>query len=136
MECEEKYYQALQARQALVGFHPFKKMALDRELQRTAREYNEGLALLPDTKESKQKHLPLTTLEEWKRQSRIPVEEIKYGDDVVCEIPMETVVEDKPVTQQAVKLDLSDKIHTDKTAGEPMNEKGKEKAVSEIEKEL
>mgnify|MGYP003293440835 CR=1 FL=1 len=137
MAKEEKYYEALQAKQDLKGFHPFKKMALNRELQKTAKEYNEGLALLPDTRENKLKHPPLTTLEEWKKQNSIPVEKMEYGDDeIACEIPVETLIEEKNDVSQVVQLDLSEKIHTRKIENEPVVKKEEEKVIPEIEKEI
>lgn len=137
MAKEKKYYEALQAKQDLTGFHPFKKMALNRELQKTAKEYNEGLALLPDTRENKLKHPPLTTLEEWKKQNSIPVEKMEYGDDeIACEIPVETFIEEKNDVSQVVQLDLSEKIHTRKIENEPALKKEEEKVVPEIEKEF
>lgn len=135
MAKEKKYYDALQAKQNLTGFHPFKKMALNRELQKTAKEYNEGLALLPDTRENKLKHPPLTTLEEWKKQNSIPVEKMEYGDDeIACEIPVETFIEEKNDVSQVVQLDLSEKIHTRKIENEPVVKKEEEKVIPEIEK--
>jgi hypothetical protein len=137
MAKEKKYYEALQAKQDLKGFHPFKKMALNRELQKTAKEYNEGLALLPDTRENKLKHPPLTTLEEWKKQNSIPVEKMEYGDDeIACEIPVETFIEEKNDVSQVVQLDLSEKIHTRKIENEPVVKKEEEKVIPEIEKEF
>ena len=137
MAKEKKYYEALQAKQDLTGFHPFKKMALNRELQKTAKEYNEGLALLPDTRENKFKHPPLTTLEEWKKQNSIPVEKMEYGDDeIACEIPAETLIEEKNDVSQVVQLDLSEKIHTRKIENEPVVKKEEEKVIPEIEKEF
>ena len=137
MAKERKYYEALQAKQDLKGFHPFKKMALNRELQKTAKEYNEGLALLSDTRENKLKHPPLTTLEEWKKQNSIPVEKMEYGDDeIACEIPVETFIEEKNDVSQVVQLDLSEKIHTRKIENEPVVTKEEEKAIPEIEKEF
>ena len=135
MAKEKKYYEALQAKQDLKGFHPFKKMALNRELQKTAKEYNEGLALLPDTRENKLKHPPLTTLEEWKKQNSIPVEKMEYGDDeIACEIPVETCIEEKNDVSQVVQLDLSEKIHTRKIENDPVVKKEEEKVIPEIEK--
>lgn len=137
MAKEKKYYEALQAKQDLKGFHPFKKMALNRELQKTAKEYNEGLALLPDTRENKLKHPPLTTLEEWKKQNSIPMEKMEYGDDeIACEIPVETFIEEKNDVSQVVQLDLSEKIHTRKIENEPALKKEEEKVIPEIEKEI
>lgn len=137
MAKEKKYYEALQAKQDLKGFHPFKKMALNRELQKTAKEYNEGLALLSDTRENKLKHPPLTTLEEWKKQNSIPVEKMEYGDDeIACEIPVETFIEEKNDVSQVVQLDLSEKIHTRKIENEPVVKKEEEKVIPEIEKEF
>ena len=137
MAKEKKYYEALQAKQDLKGFHPFKKMALNRELQKTAKEYNEGLALLPDTRENKLKHPPLTTLEEWKKQNSIPVEKMEYGDDeIACEIPVETFIEEKNDVSQVVQLDLSEKIHTRKIENEPVVKKEEEKVIPEIEKKF
>ena len=135
MAKEKKYYEALRAKQDLKGFHPFKKMALNRELQKTAKEYNEGLALLPDTQENKLKHPPLTTLEEWKKQNSIPVEKMEYGDDeIACEIPVETFIEEKNDVSQVIQLDLSEKIHTRKIENEPVVKKEEEKVIPEIEK--
>ena len=137
MAKEKKYYDALQAKQNLTGFHPFKKMALNRELQKTAKEYNEGLALLPDTRENKLKHPPLTTLEEWKKQNSIPVEKMEYGDDeIACEIPVEIFIEEKSDVSQVVQLDLSEKIHTRKIENEPVVKKEEEKVIPEIQKEF
>ena len=137
MAKEKKYYEALQAKQDLKGFHPFKKMALNRELQKNAKEYNEGLALLPDTRENKLKHPPLTTLEEWKKQNSIPVEKMEYGDDeIACEIPVETFIEEKNDVSQVVQLDLSEKIHTRKIENEPVVKKEEEKVIPEIEKKF
>ena len=137
MAKERKYYEALQAKQDLKGFHPFKKIALNRELQKTAKEYNEGLALLPDTQENKLKHPPLTTLEEWKKQNSIPVEKMEYGDDeIACEIPVETFIEEKNDVSQVVQLDLSEKIHTRKIENEIVVKKEEEKIIPEIEKEF
>ena len=137
MAKERKYYEALQAKQDLKGFHPFKKMALNRELQKTAKEYNEGLALLPDTQENKLKHPPLTTLEEWKKQNSIPVEKMEYGDDeIACEIPVETFIEEKNDVSQVVQLDLSEKIHTRKIENEPVVKKEEEKVIPELEKKF
>lgn len=137
MAKEKKYYEALQAKQDLKGFHPFKKMALNRELQKTAKEYNEGLALLPDTRENKLKHPPLTTLEEWKKQNSIPVEKMEYGDDeIACEIPVETFIEEKNDVSQVVQLDLSEKIHTRKIENEPVVKKEEEKVIPDIQKEI
>ena len=137
MAKERKYYEALQAKQDLTGFHPFKKFALNRELQKTAKEYNEGLALLPDTRENKLKHPPLTTLEEWKKQNSIPVEKMEYGDDEIAgEIPVETFIEEKNDVSQVVQLDLSEKIHTRKIENEPVVKKEEEKVIPEIEKEF
>ena len=124
-------------KQDLKGFHPFKKMALNRELQKTAKEYNEGLALLPDTRENKLKHPPLTTLEKWKKQNSIPVEKMEYGDDeIACEIPVETFIEEKNDVSQVVQLDLSEKIHTRKIENEPVVKKEEEKVIPEIENEF
>jgi hypothetical protein len=137
MAKEKKYYEALQAKQDLKGFHPFKKMAIHRELQKTAKEYNEGLALLSDTRENKLKHPPLTTLEEWKKQNSIPVEKMEYGDDeIACEIPVETFIEEKNDVSQVVQLDLSEKIHTRKIENEPVVKKEEEKVIPDIQKEI
>ncbi len=137
MAKEKKYYEALQAKQDLKGFHPFKKMALNRELQKTAKEYNEGLALLPDTRENKLKHPPLTTLEEWKKQNSIPAEKMEYGDDeIACEIPIETAIEEKNESPKTIQLDLSEKIHTRKLENEPVVKKEEEKVIPDIQKEI
>ena len=136
-EREEKYYQTLQAKQDLVGFHPFKKMALNRELQKTAKEYNEGLSLLPDTRENKLKHPPLTTLDEWKKQNSIPVEQMEYNnDEIATEIPVEAIIEEEPEAPVITQLDLGEKMHTRKKENEPAVQKGKEKMIGEIEKEI
>jgi hypothetical protein len=124
MAKEKKYYEALQAKQDLKGFHPFKKMAIHRELQKTAKEYNEGLALLPDTRENKLKHPPLTTLEEWKKNI-MPVEKIQEDLD----FPVEVIEEKKEPKQ--TQLDLGDRIHAHKEVAEPTVEK---ENVTEIQK--
>jgi hypothetical protein len=124
MAKERKYYEALQAKQDLTGFHPFKKFALNRELQKTAKEYNEGLALLPDTRENKLKHPPLTTLEEWKKNI-MPVEKIQEDLD----FPVEVIEEKKEPKQ--TQLDLGDRIHAHKEVAEPTVEK---ENVTEIQK--
>ena len=130
-----KYYDALQAKQNLTGFHPFKKMALNREIKNAAKEYNEGRALLTDTPENKLKYPPLTTLEEWKKQNSIPIEKMEYGDDeIACEMPVETIIEEKNEMSKVVRLDLGDKIHTDKTVDDPTAQKEEEKVIPEIEK--
>jgi hypothetical protein len=137
MRSENKYYDALQAKQNLTGFHPFKKMALNREIKNAAKEYNEGRALLPDTRENKLKHPPLTTLEEWKKQNSIPMEKMEYGDDeIACEIPVETFIEEKNDVSQVVQLDLSEKIHTRKIENEPVVKKEEEKVIPDIQKEI
>ena len=144
MRSEDKYYDALLKKQNMKGFHPFKKMALDREIKKTAKEYNEGLALLPDTPENKLKHPPLTTLEKWKKQNSIPEEKIADGaDELIDEIPIEIsiempieAIEEKPNAPQITQLDLSDKIHAVKTIDDPVSEKGIEKTTPEIEKEF
>ena len=125
MAKEKKYYEALQAKQDLTGFHPFKKFALNRELQKTAKEYNEGLALLPDTRENKLKHPPLTTLEEWKKNI-MPVEKIQEDLD----FPVE-VIEEKSEVKQPVQLDLGKMIHANNEVTVPAFEKEK---VTEIQK--
>ena len=125
MAKEKKYYEALQAKQDLKGFHPFKKMALNRELQKTAKEYNEGLALLSDTRENKLKHPPLTTLEEWKKNI-MPVEKIQEDLD----FPVE-VIEEKSEVKQPVQLDLGKMIHANNEVTVPAFEKEK---VTEIQK--
>ena len=133
MEKEKKYYEALQAKQDLKGFHPFKKMALNRELQKTAKEYNDGLALLPDTRENKLKHPPLTTLEEWKKNI-MPTEKIEEDLD----FPVEVIEEKKGPKQ--TQLDLGDRIHASKKAAVPTFEKEKvteiQKNTPELEKEI
>ena len=135
MRSENKYYDALQAKQNLTGFHPFKKMALNREIKTAAKEYNEGRALLTDTSENKQKYPPLTTLEEWKKQNSIPIEKMEYSDDeIACEIPVETFIEEKNDVSQVIQLDLSEKIHTRKIENEPVVKKEEEKVIPEIEK--
>lgn len=135
MRSESKYYDALQAKQNLSGFHPFKKMALNREIKNAAKEYNEGRALLTDTPENKLKYPPLTTLEEWKKQNSIPIEKMEYGDDeIACEIPVETIVEEKPEAPQTIQLDLSDRLHTSKAEIESAVKKEEEKVIPEIEK--
>ena len=142
MAKEEKYYEALQAKQDLKGFHPFKKMALNRELQKTAKEYNEGLALLSDTRENKLKHPPLTTLEEWKKQNSIPEEKIVDSNDgLIHEIPVEMpieVIEERSEVTQPIQLDLSDKIHTAKQSPGVEREQAPEmqKNTPELDKEL
>ena len=137
MRSENKYYDALQAKQNLTGFHPFKKMALNREIKNAAKEYNEGRALLTDTPENKLKYPPLTTLEEWKKQNSIPIEKMEYGDDEIArEIPVETFIEEKNDVSQVVQLDLSEKIHTRKIENEPVVKKEEEKVIPEIEKEF
>ena len=135
MRSENKYYDALQAKQNLTGFHPFKKMALNREIKTAAKEYNEGRALLTDTPENKLKYPPLTTLEEWKKQNSIPIEKMEYGDDeIACEMPVEAIVEEEIEAPQTIQLDLSDKIHTRKAENEPVVKKEEEKVIPEIEK--
>ena len=135
MRSENKYYDALQAKQNLTGFHPFKKMALNREIKNAAKEYNEGRALLTDTPENKLKYPPLTTLEEWKKQNSIPIEKMEYSDDEIAyEMPVETIVEEKPEAPQTIQLDLSEKIHTRKIENEPVVKKEEEKVIPEIEK--
>ena len=137
MRSENKYYDALQAKQNLTGFHPFKKMALNREIKNAAKEYNEGRALLTDTPENKLKYPPLTTLEEWKKQNSIPVGKMEYGDDeIACEIPVETFIEEKNDVSQVVQLNLSEKIHTRKIENETVVKKEEEKIIPEIEKEF
>ena len=137
MRSENKYYDALQAKQNLTGFHPFKKMALNREIKTAAKEYNEGRALLTDTPENKLKYPPLTTLEEWKNQNSIPIEKMEYGDDEIArEIPVETFIEEKNDVSQVVQLDLSEKIHTRKIENEPVVKKEEEKVIPEIENEF
>ena len=137
METERKYYEALETKEKLKGFHPFKKMALNRELQKTAKEYNEGLSLLPDTRENKLKHPPLTTLDEWKKQNSIPVEKMEYNnDEIATEIPVEAIIEEVPEAPVTTQLDLGDKIHARKKENEPAVQKGKEKMIGEIEKEI
>ena len=134
MRSESKYYDALQAKQNLTGFHPFKKMALNREIKNAAKEYNEGRALLTDTPENKLKYPPLTTLEEWKKQNSIPEEKMEYGDDeIACEIPVETVIEEKNETPKVARLDLGDKIHTVKTVDDLTAQKEEENNIPEIE---
>lgn len=133
MAKEQKYYEALQAKQDLKGFHPFKKMALNREIQKTAKEYNEGLALLSDTRENKLKHPPLTTLEEWKKNI-MPTEKIQEDFD----FPVE-VIEEKAGPKQT-QLDLGDRIHAPKEAAVPTFEKEKvteiQKNTPELDKEI
>ena len=137
METERKYYEVLETKEKLKGFHPFKKMALNRELQKTAKEYNEGLSLLPDTRENKLKHPPLTTLDEWKKQNSIPVEKMEYNnDEIATEIPVEAIIEEAPEAPVTTQLDLGDKIHARKKENEPAVQKGKEKMIGEIEKEI
>ena len=138
MECESKYYTALQAKRDLVGFHPFKKMALDRELRQIAREYNAGLALLSDTCENKLKHPPLTTLEEWKKQNSIPQEKMaESNEELVEEFPVERM-EEEPEEKKTIQLDLGDKIHTHRVTAEPVFKKETivEKKPPKSEKEL
>ena len=133
MAKEQKYYEALQAKQDLKGFHPFKKMALNREIQKTAKEYNEGLALLSDTRENKLKHPPLTTLEEWKKNI-MPTEKIQEDLD----FPVEVIEEKKGPKQ--TQLDLGDRIHAPKEAAVPTFEKEKvteiQKNTPELDKEI
>lgn len=133
MAKEQKYYEALQAKQDLKGFHPFKKMALNREIQKTAKEYNEGLALLPNTRENKLKHPPLTTLEEWKKNI-MPTEKIQEDLD----FPVEVIEEKKGPKQ--TQLDLGDRIHAPKEAAVPTFEKEKvteiQKNTPELDKEI
>ena len=133
MAKEQKYYEALQAKQDLKGFHPFKKMALNREIQKTAKEYNEGLALLSDTRENKLKHPPLTTLEEWKKNI-MPTEKIQEDLD----FPVEVIEEKKGPKQ--TQLDLGDRIHAPKEAAGPTFEKEKvteiQKNTPELDKEI
>ena len=137
METERKYYEALEAKEKLKGFHPFKKMALSREIQRVSKEYNEGLSLLPDTRENKLKHPPLTTLDEWKKQNSFPVEKMEYdNDEIAPEIPVEAIIEEEPEAPVSTQLDLGDKIHARKKENEPAVQKGKEKMIGEIEKEI
>ena len=132
MESERKYYEALQTKQNLVGFHPFKKMALNREIQRTAKEYNAGLALLSDTRENKLKHPPLTTLEEWKKQNGVQVEKIiENNENLTCEFPVEVIKEEHEV-KAPVQLNLSDKIHARNTDAVSVFEKETKKDVCEI----
>ena len=109
MEKEKNYYQALQAKEDLVGFHPFKKMALNREIKKMKKEYNEGLALLENTPENKLKHPPRTTLEEWKK-NLIPVEKIQDEFDIP-----EEVIEEK-IEPKQTQLDLGEMIHARKDA--------------------
>ena len=135
MESERKYYDVLQTKQNLVGFHPFKKMALNREIQKTAKEYNAGLALLPDTRENKLKHMPLTTLEEWKKQNGVQVEKIAENNEEPTYEFFVEVMEEKPEFKAPLQLNLSDKIHTRKTDREPIAQKGVEKDIPDIEKE-
>ena len=139
-ECEERYYQALQTKESLTGFHPFKKMALNREIKKAAKEYGEGLALLPDTAENRLKHPPLTTLEQWKKQNSIPEEKItESGGELIAEIPVEIPVGEAveaPEGKQPIQLDLGDKIHAPKTAGAPAAKVGMEKEIPAIEKEI
>ena len=142
MAKEKKYYEALQAKQDLKGFHPFKKMVLDRELKRTAKEYNDGLALLSDTRENKLKHPPLTTLDEWKKQNSIPEEKIVDSNDgLIHEIPVEMpieVIEERSEVTQPIQLDLSDKIHTAKQSPGVEREQAPEmqKNAPKLDKEL
>ena len=141
-ESEGKYYDALQAKQNLIGFHPFKKMALDRRIKRAAEEYNEKRAFLTDTRESKLRHPPLTTLEEWKKQNGVQAEKIVETDDdlfneLPVEIPVDTI-DEKPMTKQPIQLYLGDKMQTHKVTDEPVFKKETvvEKKSSRFEKEL
>lgn len=131
MEKEKNYYQALQAKEDLVGFHPFKKMALNREIKKMEKEYNEGLALLENTPENKLKHPPLTTLEEWKK-NLIPVEKIQDEFDIP-----EEVIEEK-IEPKQTQLDLGEMIHARKDAPVAAVEKEEQiqKNTPELGKEL
>ena len=132
MECERKYYQALRDKQNLVGFHPFRNTALKREIQRTAKEYNAGRLLLLNHPENKWRHPPLTTLEEWEKQSAVPVEKIEETDgEIFPEIPVEEIVEELPRTKPPVQMDLSEQIRKQKTVEEPVKEAPTEKVMEQ-----
>ena len=132
MRSESKYYDVLQKKQSLMGFHPFKRMALNRALKRTAKEYNDGIALLSDTRENKLKHPPLTTLDEWKKQNSVPIEKIADAiEELTDEFPVE-VIEEETKEKKINQLDLGDKIHARKTDTHSVPEKETKKDVCEI----
>jgi hypothetical protein len=63
------------------------------------------------------------------------VEKMEYGDDeIACEIPVETFIEEKNDVSQVIQLDLSEKIHTRKIENDPVVKKEEEKVIPEIEK--
>ena len=135
-EKESKYYDALRAKEELKGFHPFKKMALSREIAKVAKEYNKGLELLADTKENKLKHQPLTTLKEWENKNLIPEEKIAEDiEDLTPKIEVE-VIKEEPTEAVTKSLDLGAKIHTNKAPERVTFEKTEEKETPELDKEI
>ena len=135
-ERERNYYDALKKKAVLTGFHPFKKLSLGMQIKRAEREYNEGLAFLPDAPESRLKHPPLTTLEEWEKKNSAPQEKIDdIGAEVIAEIPVE-LIEKETDAPRTVQLDLGEKIRAQRVSAEPAFEIEREKEVPESEKEL
>ena len=92
---------------------------------------------MTDSKENQLKYPPLTTLEEWKKQNSIPLEKMECSnEEIACEIPVETIIEEKIDEPQVVQLDLGEKIHTPKVEREPAVENEQEKKIPEIEIEI
>lgn len=136
-EKENRYYDLLEAKEKLTGFHPFKKMALNREIKKTAKAYSAGLALLPDTSEDRKKHSPLTDLAARRAKTVIQAEKVEditaeLIDGIPNEIMVEEPIEEAVEVKQPVRLDLGDKIHKNKIEPEPVFEKETKKDVLEI----
>ena len=134
---EEKYYDALRAKRDLVGFHPFKKMALNREIKKAEEEYNRSLARFNKDKEEQDKRPPLTTLEE---KERIEKELYSFPVEEIIETPEEELDFSKYKIEAKLpkQLDLGDMLHGQKRTPEPTVKKQDEiqvdKNISELEK--
>ena len=64
-------------------------------------------------------------------------EKMEYNnDEIATEIPVEAIIEEVPEAPVTTQLDLGDKIHARKKENEPAVQKGKEKMIGEIEKEI
>ena len=135
-ESEKRYYRALREKKELTGFHPFKKMALSREIKKAAVEYNGGLSLLSDTPENKLRHPPLKPLEEWKAQNGTAAEKPADTVEVFVKEKPSGSVEEKADAVETVRLDLGERLHTQRAITDGTLGKAKEKDARENEKEI
>ena len=102
---EMKYYDKLIEKSKLTGFHPFKMMALNREIKNLKEAYNTGRALVAGG-DGKSKYPDLTTLENWQKSNGGIAKEKIVNEPIVEEVAKEP--------KQPKQLDLSAQMHPKK----------------------